>query len=207
MRMIPFIFAIVLTAALAPNIRASDISPQGKKLSASLDSLDVEHNWDAGKSVAWKTGKPLENQSEYRKGNTHCSAFVAAACLKLDIYILRPPEHSSKLLANAQAEWLANKGAEKGWTLVKTAFDAQRLANQGNMVVAVFQEPNPERSGHIAIIRPSDKPETKIRTEGPQIVQAGATNSNSTTLVEGFKHHKTAWPNGVRYYVHAITFK
>jgi hypothetical protein len=207
MHKIHFTFVVVLTAVLAPPLRAADISPQGKKLSTSLDSMDVEHNWDAGKSVAWKTGKPLENQGEYRKGNTHCSAFVAAACLKLDIYILRPPEHTSKLLANAQADWLANKGAEKGWKPVKTAIDAQRLANQGNMVVAVFQEPNPERSGHIAIIRPSEKPDAKIRVEGPQIVQAGATNANSTTLVEGFKHHKTAWPDGVKYYVHAATFK
>lgn len=192
---------------LAPRVFAAEITPAGAKLAALLDAMGVEHLWDPGKSVAWKTGKPLDKQPEVRKGNTHCSAFVAAACLRADVYILRPPEHSTKLLANAQAEWLAGAGAEKGWQPVPSAVEAQRRANQGDLVVAVFREANAERPGHIAIVRPSDKSEASIREEGPQIIQAGATNANSTSLVVGFKHHKGAWPNGVRFYVHAIALK
>jgi hypothetical protein len=201
-----FVIPFVLLA-LAPPLPAADITPAGKKLADFLDAMDVEHLWDPGKSVAWKTGKPLEQQGEVRKGNTHCSAFVAAACLKADVYILRPPEHSTKLLANAQAEWLATQGAEKGWKAVPTAGEAQRRANQGEIVVAVFREANPERSGHIAIVRPSEKSEAKVREEGPQICQAGATNANSAPLAVGFKHHKGAWPGGVRFYVHPLTLK
>lgn len=193
--------------ALAPPSSAADITPAGRKLADFLDALDVEHLWDGGKSVAWKTGKPLDKQGEVRKGNTHCSAFVAAACLKADVYILRPPEHATKLLANAQAEWLATKGEEKGWKAVPSAVEAQRLANQGDLVVAVFREANPERSGHIAIVRPSEQAEAKVREEGPLVIQAGATNANSTPLAEGFKHHKGAWPGGVRFYVHPIALK
>jgi hypothetical protein len=206
MRKFLLIPAAVLLA-LAPSLPAGDITPAGKKLGDFLDAMDVEHLWDPGKSVAWKTGKPLDQQGEVRKGNTHCSAFVAAACFKADVYILRPPEHSTRLLANAQAEWLAGPGAEKGWKAVTTAGEAQRRANQGDLVVAVFREANSEKSGHIAIVRPSEKAEAKVREEGPQICQAGATNANSTSLAVGFKHHKGAWPGGVRFYVHPLTLK
>jgi hypothetical protein len=207
MRKSHFIPATIALLAFVPPLAAADITPAGKKLVDFLDALDVEHLWDAGKSVAWKTGKPLDKQGEVRKGNTHCSAFVAAACLRADVYILRPPEHPTKLLANAQAEWLATHGEEKGWKPVKSAVDAQRRANQGELVVAVFGEANPERSGHIAIVRPSEKGETRIREEGPQIIQAGAANHNSTSLAEGFKHHKGAWPGGVRFYAHPFALK
>jgi hypothetical protein len=197
----------IILLALAPPLPAADITPAGKKLTDFLDALDVEHLWDPGKSVAWKTGKPLDKQAEVHKGNTHCSAFVAAACFKADIYILRPPEHPTKLLANAQADWLAGAGAEKGWKPVASAVEAQRLANQGDLVIGVFKEANPEKSGHIAFVRPSDKSEAKVREEGPQICQAGATNANSTALAVGFKHHKGAWPGGVRFYVHPLALK
>jgi hypothetical protein len=183
--------------------RSDEISPAGKHLAEKLDAMDVEHHWEPGRSVAWKTGKLLEKQGEFRKSNTHCSAFVAATCLRMEIYILRPPEHETKNLANAQAEWLAAKGAESGWKPVQNSVDAQHLANKGHLVVAVFKEMNPEKNGHIAIVRPSTKSFDQIQFEGPQVIQAGTTNANSTSLKEGFKHHPGAFPNGVKYYTNA----
>jgi hypothetical protein len=205
MRKLLLIPAVLIV--FSPPLLAVEISPAGKKLADFLDAMDVEHLWDAGKTVAWKTGKPLDKQGEVRKGNTHCSAFVAAVCFKADIYILRPPEHSTKLLANAQADWLAGPSADKGWKPVASAVEAQRRANQGELVVAVYKEANAEKSGHVAIVRPSEKGEAKVREEGPQICQAGATNANSTPLAVGFKHHKGAWSGGVRFYVHSVTLK
>ena len=184
------------------HVLAAEITPEGKKLIEKLDGMDVEHLWEPGRSVAWKTGKLLKEQGEYRKSNTHCSAFVAATCLKMDIYILRPPEHETKNLANAQVDWLASKGSESGWKPVKNANEAQHLANRGQVVVAAFKETHADRHGHIAIVRPSDKSNDAIQLEGPQITQAGSTNANNTSLKEGFKHHPGAFPNGVRYYVH-----
>ena len=193
---------VAMFGALVSFGLADEILPEGKMLAEKLDAMDVERLWESGRSVAWKTGKLLEKQGEFRKSNTHCSAFVAATCLRMNIYILRPPEHETKHLANAQADWLATKGSESGWKPVKSPIEAQHFANKGNVVVAVFKEANPERSGHIAIIRPNTKSAEQIQTEGPQVIQAGTTNANSTSLREGFKHHPAAFPNGVKYYVH-----
>lgn len=185
-------------------VAADEITAEGKKLAESLDAMNVEHLWEPGRSVAWKTGKLLEKQGEFRKSNTHCSAFVAATCLKHDVYILRPPEHETKNLANAQADWLASKKShESGWKPVKNEVEAQHLANHGHLVVAAFKETNPERNGHIAIVRPSDKSAERIKLDGPQIIQAGAANHNSTSAKEGFKHHQGAFPNGIKYYMHS----
>ena len=118
--------------------RSDEISPAGKHLAEKLDAMDVEHHWEPGRSVAWKTGKLLEKQGEFRKSNTHCSAFVAATCLRMEIYILRPPEHETKNLANAQAEWLPGKGRESGWKPVKSELEAQNLANRGQYADCVI---------------------------------------------------------------------
>ena len=81
---------------------------------------------------------------------TCCSAFVAAFCMTKEIYILRPPEHSATGLANAQFDWLIKEGKEKGWKAVKSAEEAQKLANEGRIVVASLREADDTKHGHIA---------------------------------------------------------
>ncbi|MGO9111306.1 MAG: hypothetical protein ACLP9L_18930 [Thermoguttaceae bacterium] len=82
---------------------------------------------------------------------------------------------------------------------------AQRFANEGYLVVAVFKESDPNRPGHIAIVRPSTKSNEKIEAEGPQITQAGLQNARSTSLREGFKHHPDAWGKQlIRYFAHKV---
>ena len=137
--------------------QSESISQQGKKLAELLDDMHVEKLWLPGQRVAWESGKPLEKQPTDDKPHTHCSAFVAAVGKKLDVYILRPPEHSSTMLANAQYDWLPDKGKERGWQPVKSGIEAQQLANQGQLVVAVYKEADPKKHGHIALIRPSAK--------------------------------------------------
>src|SRR5437763_13768976 len=73
----------------------------GKRLTAALDAMDVEHKWLAREYVKWETGEALDKAVTDGKPHTHCSAFVAAACKKLGVYILRPPEHKATQLANA----------------------------------------------------------------------------------------------------------
>ncbi len=161
------LFVILVALASLP-CRAEEISPAGKWLAQKLNAMDVEHLWLAKQTVSWKTGEPLAKQTG--TSGTHCSAFVAAACMRLGVYILRPPEHKSTLLANAQYDWLNESGKEDGkqygWTWLRDGHRAQHFANQGNLVVAVYKESNPKHPGHIAIVRPSTKSDAAGKVSG-----------------------------------------
>ena len=182
---------LLLLAAMAS--QGQTISPEGKKLARLLDSMDIEHLWLAGEYVRWRTGKTIEKPVNDDKPHTHCSAFVAAVGMKTSIYILRPPQHKASYLANAQYDWLQKEGRMEGWNPASSMTEAQRRANQGELVVAVYKENDSKKHGHIALVRPDEKSEDAVRKEGPQIIQAGLTNFNSATLKEGFRHHKGAW--------------
>ncbi len=182
------------------------ITPAGERLAANLDSMNVESLWLAQEHVNWETGEPDRGGEDEGPGHhTHCSAFAAAAAKRLGVYLLRPPEHGQKLLANAQFEWLESAAAEKqGWRSVKEMGEAQRLANQGSLVVVAFQNPDQNLPGHIAVVRPSEKSFEALQHDGPQIIQAGIHNHSSTVVRIGFMNHPGAWPDGVRYYVHTL---
>jgi hypothetical protein len=195
----------LLQLALPASADASEISPAGQRLAAFLDRLDVEQRWPAGQHIDWETGLPDGKPEGHVGTHTHCSAFVASAAKQLGIYILRPPDHSQILLANAQYDWLAEAGPGSGWQSLPGGIEAQAHANRGEFVVAVYKNHHDDSPGHIAVIRPSDKTRDSIEAEGPQVIQAGGTNYQSTSLRQGFAGHKAAWTkNEVRYYAHAV---
>ena len=170
-----------------------------------LDAMQVETHWLPGVGVDWETGEP--NGKRVTDTDTHCSAFVAAAAENLGVYILRPPEHATLILANAQNDWLNAQGAAQGWTRVADGAQAQALANQGYLVVASYKSSDPQKHGHIAVVRPSAKSAAEILKEGPQIIQAGIDNLNSAGLKEGFKHHSGAFKNGeIQFFAHAVAW-
>jgi hypothetical protein len=192
------------------------VSRAGQWLAKSLDKLDVEHHWLRGhEHVAWRSGLPLLEEhgkklTPLAQDETHCSSFAAAAAAELGVYLLHPPEHSHVLLANAQYDWLPSaEGRAAGWRAVDDAVEAQRLANAGELVVAVFKNPDAAHAGHIAVIRPAAETPGEIRAKGPQIMQAGFANYKSTDLMRGFDHHPGAWVangrGGVRFFEHAVT--
>lgn len=192
-------------ASLSPARAAEPVTPQARRLAATLDSLDVESRWLPGARVNWESGLPNGRPITQPGRHTHCSAFVAAAASRLGVYILRPPEHGQTLLANAQADWLASEGAAQGWREVAGAAEAQALANRGLLVVASYKNRRPDRAGHIAIVRPSDKSDRAIAEEGPQVTQAGTINAASVSLRVGFSHSPSALRYDlVRYFAHAI---
>jgi hypothetical protein len=182
------------------------ITPAGDRLASLLDGMNVESLWTAGQHINWETGQPDRGGDYEGPGNhTHCSAFSAAAAKRLGIYLLRPPEHGQLLLANAQSKWLESAAAEKeGWHRVPRMQQAQSLANQGELVVVVYANPDPHVPGHVAIVRPSEKSMHAMEDNGPQIIQAGTHNHNSTNVRIGFSSHPGAWPEGVSYYAHPI---
>jgi hypothetical protein len=201
MRLLPLLLSLVLAGA-GPIRAAPEVSPAGRHLAEFLDSMHVEQHWIAGAIVDWRTGEPTGKTVTDNGKHTHCSQFAAAACDRLGIYILRPPEHSAVLLANAQFDWLPGEGRGKGWTAVSDGVAAQDLANRGEVVVAVCQNSDPKKSGHIVIVRPGTKTPEQIAAEGPDVVQAGGTNYNCASLKRGFANHPGAFPAGIRYYAH-----
>lgn len=183
-----------------------EITAAGHRLVQVLDGMNVESLWLAHEHVNWETGEP-DRGGEYEgpDKHTHCSAFAAAAAKRLGIYVLRPPEHGQQLLANAQAEWLSGAVASAaGWRKLPDAESAQMHANEGALVLVVFANPNPHEPGHIAIVRPSEKSSEALERNGPQIIQAGIHNHNSTSARIGFSSHPDAWPNGVHYYMRKL---
>jgi hypothetical protein len=111
------------------------------------------------------------------------------------------------LLANAQMRWLRDHGAGSGWRVLDSQQEAQGAANRGELVLEAFENPEPRKPGHIAIVRPSDKNLAQIDRDGPQVTQAGEQNALSITTAVGFRHHRGAWTPGgggtLRYYAHA----
>lgn len=192
---------------LVQHLGSGPITASGTRLAEFLDGLSVEKLWLPKQIVEWETGKKIKDATDGQP-HTHCSAFAAAVCERKGVYLLRPPEHSATHLANAQSDWLREHGAEKGWAPVATAAEAQRTANHGHLVVAVYRESNPNQHGHIAVVRPGEKDDKQLRDDGPQVIQAGLTNANSTTLKVGFQHHPDAFAkNRIRFYVHELTWK
>ena len=109
------------------------------------------------------------------------------------------------LLANAQYDWLPEKGREAGWRPVPDGAAAQDLANRGEVVVAVYKNHDPKKSGPIAIVRPATKTSEQIAAEGPEVIQAGGHNYNRTSLKRGFANHPGAFvQREIRFYAHAV---
>lgn len=186
-----------------------NISSNGKYLEKAINTSNVNNLWLPHVHIHWDTGTPDLSNLNVSK-STHCSAFVAAFANKLNIYILHPPEHGQTLLANAQVDWLtSNIGKEHGWVSIDGAKEAQLEANKGNLVLATWKNTNPDKPGHIAIVRPSQKSEIELYEKGPDIAQAGTFNSVNTSADMGFKHHVGRWILGgsksIQYFSHPVS--
>ena len=84
----------------------TDLSDGGTRLLAFIEGMQVESDWLAGHRIVWQTGQQDGPDGVGPEDHTHCSAFVAAVALYLDIYVLRPPNHPQELLVDAQVDWL-----------------------------------------------------------------------------------------------------
>jgi hypothetical protein len=186
------------------------ISAAGGRLAAVLDGCGVDHLWLHGFKVNWKTGAAISAWADDRP-HTHCSAFVAAIAMRLGIYVLRPPQHPQTLLANAQMGWLRSpKATTIGWQPLPDVTSAQIRSNLGELVLAAFENPDRNKPGHIAIVRPSEIDAAMLLANGPFVTQAGGHNALSVLLARGFANHKGAWVAGgsgsVRFFGHAVNW-
>ena len=203
---------LLIGSPLAASPPAADpccgpITPDGRRLAAFLDRSGVERLWLPRNHVNWLTGEPDPNRPHPAPHATHCSTFAAAMARRLGIDLLHPPQHSQRLLATAQAHWLAKAGPAEGWRRVDPR-TAQTLANRGWFVVASYANPDPRRPGHIAVLRPSRKSDALLRAHGPEETQAGFRNRLRTYVARGFAEHPGAWQPGgagtIRFYAHAV---
>ena len=188
------------------------IKSDGQRLKDFYVSMNVEQLWISGHHVNWETGEP--DMPESKQGiKTHCSAFVAAACERLNIYILRPPQHGQVLLANAQADWLNSPlSKDAGWRQLSGDDSlyqkAQQLANAGKVVVAICKNPIRTKPGHVGLVMPSDRSEATLKEEGPCIIMSGTHNFNRVALVKAFKSHISSWPpHEIEFFVHDVTMQ
>jgi hypothetical protein len=204
------IASIFLLFVISFNVWASPccgpVTEQASKLDQLYNQTNVESLWKNGIHVDWQTGasdKPADYQGPDRY--SHCSAFVASVSMTLGVYVLRPPEHPETFLASAQSRWLLTENAQKeGWIKLQDMQQAQVDANAGKLVVAAFISPEEFKPGHIAIVRPSLKSSEELETEGPQIIQAGKYNYNSTSVSKGFGSHPNAFPSEILYFSHQL---
>jgi hypothetical protein len=169
----------------------------GRALKEFYLSLHVENLWLSGQHVDWQTGEP-DDPSADQDIHTHCSAFVAAACAKKNVYILRPPDHVIQLLANAQYDWLESSEAKKmGWVKIESdgVYEkSQILANRGYLVIATCKNNNPKLPGHIALVRPAEITTDQLAKSGPMLISAGTHNFNYISLKSAFGSHLSGWP-------------
>ena len=201
-KLLTVLFTLITLSSFAQDSTAA-ITPDGQKLGKLLDSTHLDRLWLKGYTVNWLTGVSLSKTSSTE---THCSAFAAAFADNLGVYLLRPPQHSQTLLANAQCIWLTDSCTQYGWQKVATALEAQNAADSGYLVVIGYQNPDPYASGHIAVARPDVKSLTLLQAEGPQEAQSGDTNAISISEKLGFSAHPLAFPNGVIYYRHNVNW-
>lgn len=180
---------------------AQTVTPGGQSLELLFKNSGVETKWIAGQKVNWETGESLGASS--RPGTTHCSAYVASLLKQQGIYILRPPKHPSEDLANFQFEYLLSKeGKKEGWRELKTPTEAQAAANEGRFVVAVVQNRDLAKPGHIAFVMPQDRSGT-LDLADLLVAQAGHINGVGLPLLRGFeKHRAEVDAGGLRFFAH-----
>jgi hypothetical protein len=181
----------------------------GPRLTEFLDDLPVLERWLPGHPVVWQTGQQDGPDEANPAHHTHCSAFVAAAALYLDIYLLRPPYHGQIQLANAQAAWLSGdtsytgpSAADAGWLALglsggpEVLTIGQMAANIGQLVLASYAA-TPPTPGHIAILRPRLDGSSVIPPQGPDVIMAGTQNYKSVAMQLAFSQHPGAWPDNI----------
>ncbi len=82
-----------------------------------------------------------------------------------------------ELNANAVCDWLTKHGQDYGWLRCDNASAATMRANSGFPTVAVWKNPSPSKSGHVACIIPG---------VGVQIAQAGKKCYFGVQIDKGF---------------------
>lgn len=140
----------------------------------------------------------VETNPRYKPtdSKTFCNVFATDVMLAMGASTPTPPY---SLNANQYSDWLAKQGPAKGWKAVSPA-EAQKMANAGKPVLASWKNPDADKSGHIAVVRPG----TYDSGKGPATANAGKTNFNDGHATDGFKSGPAS---DIKYYVYEPSSK
>ncbi|MCX6243933.1 MAG: hypothetical protein NTU98_04445 [Bacteroidetes bacterium] len=202
------IFTFLLLSVTCPGLPAfsQGITAKGTQLLLYYNHLDVEHLWLRGNAINWQSGATtgLNDSASMRYG--HAAEFVAAVCKKLKVRFPGPDECiKGELLVNAQYKWMREKGKKNGWEGKWRDVDAQRLANEGHLVIGIYHGETPDQPGHIVLVRPANLEQEMIEVDGVQVIQAGARNFTSNSAREGFREFPQAFIDlQIEFYSHKI---
>jgi len=185
---------------------SQEITEKGTRLLLFYNHLDVEHHWLKGNTIDWESGVRTEPASSGTDNYGYAAEFVAAVCKKLKIRFPGPDEcREGDLLINEQYNWIKEKGKKNKWEGNRRDVEAQRLANEGNLVIAIFPGKTPGQPGHIALVRPANLTQEMIEDEGVQLIQAGTKNYTSTSAKEGFREFPSAFTDlMIQFFSHKI---
>ncbi len=216
-----FAVSLLWLSFFSSQVYAFPITEKGQALQRFLRSQKVESLWQPHQYINWKTGEQIfpseqEIEDQHLQNFSHCSAYVAALASRLAVPFLNAETspQGNMLLANNQNIWLHSEQAvAKGWASTDE-IQAQRLANQGDFVVASIRNENPHKPGHIAIVVPDDQlTETELEESGPTVTQAGSPsekvpqgNTLATDTVSAFDHHTHGTLEGIEFFEHEIDF-
>lgn len=209
------IVSTILIGAVVSRADIGVVTTNGQQLASYLNSFQVQYWWPTI-PVNWQTGSantPTPPSPNTTLTGTHCSDFTTAVAWPLGIYILRPPIYPDGWndMANYQDLWFkTNNETPYGWLTISNSstnmIQAQDLANQGNLVIACYLNPDINDSGHTAVIFPYSNTVANIEAVGPEECQAGTYNYNLTNVEQGFSEHPGAFPTNIDYFYHPVTY-
>lgn len=123
-------------------------------------------------------------------GQTFCNIFVWDASRAMGAEVPHwvkpdgsPGTHvfpSEETTANKLFDWFPTHGVRFGWSLCGPT-QAQASANAGNPTVAVWKNPRPGASGHVAMVVPGE-----WQYGGPWVMQAGRINYRRAKCSQAF---------------------
>ena len=114
--------------------------------------------------------------------NTYCNVFVIDVTHNMNAdlrNVLEDPVNGTSV--NDIAKALKKNGKANGWYRVDWRV-AQQMADNGKPAVALWENPDPQHHGHIAMVRPGSVGDSR----GVALAQAGAFTVNASHLQELF---------------------
>ena len=162
------------------------------KLDKVIMSVNLEEKYSPYMNVGCFEGEARPRHATGVQAS-HCSCLVVKICNEMGVKILQPPEVPQKHLADKQLKWLnREEGRKHGWIkITESSPERQQIANdlseKGHVVITGIRI-TPNTNGHIAVVRPSQRPKLNIDAYGPDVITSSRPNSYAESVYEDFKH-------------------